>query len=497
MIGVVELRDRCSHTRLFEARTLPASTNTVTLVVVLLAAAASLSPAMLPRSAWVQGIFTGILVVLALATRRGVILLAGHARRRGSGYPDGPVPRPLPAPLPTRLPARQVIAAGSVGAAGLLLVATLVAAHRWQNALRAATGMPPVGLDYWRTVTVVATALTLAVIGTRQWIRRPHRWSRVLAAPAAMVVLVVAGTALFTTSSAAADNSIAPGPTRSGSLASAVALDDLPRHGRTFVTDGPDDQIRIYVGPDSADDPSARAALAIAELDRTGAWDRPVILVAVPTGSGWVDTHALAGFTERFGPDTAVVSAAYSGLPSWLAAVVSRDEAIATTTELLAAVERRVAALPVNRRPAFLLYGQSLGAVAGAEAARRSSDTAAGGHLCAQFLVGPPVGTPITPTANVLANASDPVVVWSPRLLVAPPSPTVRRDDAPRPGWLPILGFLQTSVDLLSALDPGPGHGHRYGVDQIDGPLYCAPEPVAAPTVSAAPLATSNAAATR
>ncbi|MQY23284.1 hypothetical protein NRB20_64120 [Nocardia sp. RB20] len=37
---------------------------------------------------------------------------------------------------------------------------------------------------------------------------------------------------------------------------------------------------------------------------------------------------------------------------------------------------------------------------------------------------------------------------------------------APHPPWIPIVGFLQTSVDLLAALTPTPGHGHRYGTDQ-------------------------------
>lgn len=491
MIGSVELRDRWSHKSFFDFRTRVANLNISTMIVVLVAAAASLSPAMLPRPAWVQGMFTGVLVLFGLAAGRGAAQLAQWLRPTPDARVIG---NPRAAPL-DRVPGMR---AGTAGAAAFLLIATLVAAHRWQNGLREAIGAPMIGIDYWQTVIVVATASVLGVVGATRWMRRPRSRTRSLVTLAAAVVtLVVAGTVLVPTSPASADNTVVPGPTRSGSVDSVVRLDDLRGHGRTFVTGGPAEQIRVYVSPDTAADPSRRAALALEELDRTRAWDRPLILVAVPTGSGWVDTRALEGFTDRFGADTAVVAAAYSRLPSWLASVVSRRDAITTTTELLAGIERRVEALPVDRRPAVLLYGQSLGAVAGAEAARLLANDANAAPLCAQFLVGPPMGTPIAARANVLANSSDPVVVWSPKLLVSPPVSTARRDDAPQPGWLPILGFLQTSVDLLSALAPGPGHGHQYGTDQVDGPLYCTPDPVTAPTVSAAPLATSNAAATR
>lgn len=493
MIGTVELRDRWSHKGFVDRVIRNASTNTSTVVVVCVTAAASLSPAMLPRSAWLQGIFTGVLLLLGLATARGAMALVRCAvvvtfdRKRSS----------------TRMPILRRstdIRVGMCCLAVVLLMAAVIAAHRWQNSLRDATGSARIGPGYWNTVAVVAAAVVLGVVAGSRWLRRPRSWTRSLAAPAGgMVALVVAGTTLIPSSTASAVQvpvSAMYAPT-DRVAASAVSIDDLRAHGRTFVTGGPSEQIRVYVSPETAADPARRAALAIAELDRTRAWERPVILVAVPTGSGWVDTRALAGFTERFGRGTAVVAAAYSSLPSWLASVVSRRDAIATTTALLRGIEQRIETLPTDRRPAVILYGQSLGAVAGAEAVRRLQGAGIDSRLCAQFLVGPPMGTPIAATANVLANSSDPVVIWSPRLLLSPPAPPAGHDDAPRPGWLPILSFLQTSIDLLSALAPGPGHGHQYGTDQVDGPLDCTPEPAAGPAASAAPLATSNAAATR
>ncbi|MCE5288254.1 MAG: alpha/beta-hydrolase family protein [Nocardiaceae bacterium] len=67
-------------------------------------------------------------------------------------------------------------------------------------------------------------------------------------------------------------------------------------------------------------------------------------------------------------------------------------------------------------------------------------------------------------------NSSDPVVTWSPAVLVVPPSrPTgcvIEGGRSPRPAWLPVVTFLQTSVDLLLATDNPPGFGHRYDEHQ-------------------------------
>ena len=68
-------------------------------------------------------------------------------------------------------------------------------------------------------------------------------------------------------------------------------------------------------------------------------------------------------------------------------------------------------------------------------------------------------------------TVGDPVIRWRPSLLWSPPDLSRARVDAPLPAWLPVIGFLQTTVDLLFALDAAPGHGHRYGPDQA----RCAP----------------------
>ena len=34
------------------------------------------------------------------------------------------------------------------------------------------------------------------------------------------------------------------------------------------------------------------------------------------------------------------------------------------------------------------------------------------------------------------------------------------------PQWIPVVSYLQTTVDLMSAQNAPTGHGHRYGADQ-------------------------------
>lgn len=82
------------------------------------------------------------------------------------------------------------------------------------------------------------------------------------------------------------------------------------------------DPIRIYVGVNSADDPVARAGLALAELRRTGAFDRSTLVIATPTGTGWVDPSASAPLEHLLHGDFATMAVQYSYLPSWLSLLV-------------------------------------------------------------------------------------------------------------------------------------------------------------------------------
>ena len=62
------------------------------------------------------------------------------------------------------------------------------------------------------------------------------------------------------------------------------------------ATAGPGDTvvqpIRAYVGLQTVDGVDERAALAVEELERTGAFDRSVLVIATVTGTGWINPVA-------------------------------------------------------------------------------------------------------------------------------------------------------------------------------------------------------------
>ncbi|SDD76669.1 alpha/beta-hydrolase family protein [Rhodococcus tukisamuensis] len=417
----------------------------------------SLAPSLLPRSATVQAVATGVLAALGWA------LAAAWRRRpwqRGAGA-DG----------------RGRLPAALIGAAAVAVA--LVGADRWQGTLRAALDRPAIGPGYWLEVFSGAGALTLAaalvVTAVAAGCRRLGR-VRVTA----MVLTLATATALWLgpaaagaleRSYAAANSAVdaaLPQPVSSTLSGSADSLSEwrtLGANGRKFVA-GPTapGAVRTYVGLDAAPGLDARVALAVRELERAGGLQRAAVVVAVPTGSGWIDGGAVTGFERRFGGDVATVGVQYSTTPSWVTFLFGRRDAEQSARALFDAVSARIGQLPAGERPKLYAYGQSLGAVGASAIFRGGDDLRA--RSCGALYAGPPAGAVNTDGAVVLANASDPVVSWSPGLLVRPPDLPPVRADAPVPPWLPVASFVATTVDLLTALDTSPGHGHRYGTDQ-------------------------------
>jgi uncharacterized membrane protein len=71
-----------------------------------------------------------------------------------------------------------------------------------------------------------------------------------------------------------------------------------------------------------------------------------------------------------------------------------------------------------------------------------------------------------------LQNASDPIVWWSPRLLLDRPDWLTgdrAPDVSPSMVWLPVVSFWQVTADLVFATGVPDGHGHRYEADYVDG----------------------------
>jgi len=303
---------------------------------------------------------------------------------------------------------------------------------------------------------------------------------------------------------------------------SAVRWEDLGSDGRAFIAGVPSrerlsefrsddlaDPIRVYAGVDSSPDAQVRADLAVRDLEAFGAFERSVLLVATSTGTGLVDQLAIEPVELMYGGNTAVVSTQYSHLPSWLSFLVDQDRAREAGRVLFDAVYSRWSALPQASRPTLLVFGESLGAY-GAESAFTGVTDMVNKTDGAMF-VGPPQQSPVhraetagrdpgspqwqpvvdsgttlrfgslptdldtpggtwpAPRLVYLQNASDPVVWWSPELLLERPDWLAEPrgpDVSPHMRWWPILTFLQLSGDMMDSTSVPMGHGHVYGSRQ-------------------------------
>jgi uncharacterized membrane protein len=165
--------------------------------------------------------------------------------------------------------------------------------------------------------------------------------------------------------------------TVSGGPASAVAWPSLSREGVRFVnlaltrqeiadvTGVPIAQVkapvRAFAGLASGQTVDVRVDLVMEDLDRLGAFDRSVLCVASPTGSGYVNYVAIETLEYLTRGDCATVALQYSLRPSFLSldrVAMGREQ----NRALLHALERRLQGLPEGRRPRLVGLGESLGA---------------------------------------------------------------------------------------------------------------------------------------
>jgi uncharacterized membrane protein len=166
-----------------------------------------------------------------------------------------------------------------------------------------------------------------------------------------------------------------PAASVSGSLDSHVRYDTLARQGRRYVwtvttverieeTMGEPAKhmpVRVYVGLDSAPDEQARVDLAMAELERTNAFDRAYLMIVSPTGTGYVNYAAVSALEFLSRGDCATVAMQYAARPS----VLSLDrvaEGRSHARLLVDAIHARLADLPRGQAPTVVLFGESLGA---------------------------------------------------------------------------------------------------------------------------------------
>ncbi|MGD9621632.1 MAG: alpha/beta-hydrolase family protein [Mycolicibacterium sp.] len=311
-----------------------------------------------------------------------------------------------------------------------IAIATLLVAANWQRDIDALMGMPPMVTVAYSRAGLIGLAIFVTVLLIARGLRRAARYiarllSERLHAPSAVAhmvapLVVAIGIAIFFNQVILASSSDAarrvfgaqnngteagvaqpPEAKRSGSPASASTWASLGLQGRAFVDGGlrpaelakangapAREPIRVYAGLQSSRDTAARVNLVLAELDRTKAWDRQILVVAGTTGTGWVNPVMAQSIELMYNGDSAITAMQYSFLPSWISFLVDRAAAAAAGDALLNGIHRRWTQLPENRRPRLVIYGESLGSQS-AEAAydnlgelRRSVDGA--------LFVGPP-----------------------------------------------------------------------------------------------------------
>lgn len=162
-------------------------------------------------------------------------------------------------------------------------------------------------------------------------------------------------------------------PTVSGGEGSFVPLSALDREGRKFLGLAVPPQeiesvmgrpakspIRVYVGLESAPGPAERVELAVAELERLGAFQRRRILVSCPSGAGFVTPVPVEAEEYMSRGDLASVAVQYNNRRSHR----SLDKApVGTmTTRLLLRELRRRIDVEKSPRPELVVYGESMGA---------------------------------------------------------------------------------------------------------------------------------------
>jgi uncharacterized membrane protein len=494
--------------------------------------AASLTPSLLPRSFLTQGVLSGC----SFAAGYGI----GVFGRWLWAYMELPQPK-------GRL-LRVVKLAAATGCA-VVAVIFLWQAARWQNSIRELMQLEPVDTAHPLEVALIALAvfailvalarlfqLTLRFVTIRVDRFLPRRVSHVIGVIAAVALFwsVINGV-LFRVALGVADASyreldklIEPeteqpaDPLKTGSSASLLAWHELGRAGREFISSGPTreeistfsgrnslEPIRVYVGLRSAETPEARAKLALEELKRVGGFDRSVLIVITPTGTGWVDPAALDSVEYLHDGAVASVALQYSYLGSWLYLLAGVDYGADAARALFKEIYEYWTTLAKDRRPRLYLHGLSLGA----KNSEQSTDLieVLGDPFAGALWSGPPYssrlwrsltdrrnpGSPAwlprfrdgsfvrfmnqhgetaghdsTPNAAwgpmrvvYLQYASDPVTFFEYRSFYREPDwmlPPRGPDVSPQLRWYPVVTFLQLMADKFMATSAPIGYGHVY-----------------------------------
>ncbi|MDQ6436030.1 alpha/beta-hydrolase family protein [Mesorhizobium sp. LHD-90] len=490
--------------------------------------AASLTPSLVPRSFLLQGVLSGC----SLAAGYGI----GVFLRWLWSWLELP-----------KFPPRVDLAIKLVVAAIFAVVAVrfLWKAAEWQNSIRSLMGMEPVDTAHPFKVGLIALAVFVVLIGIARLFNLvfgflSRRIGGFASRPVANIVGAVIAVSLFwtivdgvllkaglrvadssfrTMDALVEDASARPtDPNKTGSEVSLIDWEGIGRAGRAFVAQGPTgdeiktflgrdaaEPLRVYAGLNSAETPEERAKLALAELKRVGGFDRSVLIVITPTGTGWVDPQAMNTVEYLHGGDVASVAIQYSYLASWLSLLVEPEYGNEAARALFTEVYGYWTTLPRDKRPRLYLYGLSLGALN----SQRSADLfdVLGDPLQGALWSGPPFpssmwnsvtrrrepgspawlprfgnGSVVRFTAQkdaldipgaewgplrivYLQYASDAITFFEPASAYSEPAWMVGQrgpDVSSELHWYPLVTFFQLLLDVMTATTTPMGYGHVY-----------------------------------
>ncbi|EWT00727.1 membrane protein [Intrasporangium oryzae NRRL B-24470] len=348
--------------------------------------ALSLTPSLLPRSGYVQGIASGVTVMVGYGL--------GASLQWVWDYLEIPKPTGRVRTVIVRILVALGLWAAVFG--GWRLVG-------WQNEIRGVYGMEPVSPTVWPVIIVVTFIVANLVLVVARSVRLlfqtvirflgrllPRRLAVVLGTSVLLLVMWLLWSGVLVNGFFAATNALfAPrdttltlgvaqpaAPERSGSPQSLTKWEQLGRQGRSFVASGPTvadldaangggakEPIRVYVGLASADTVQRRADLLLQELKRTGAFNRKILVVATTTGTGFLDMNGVDPIEYIWNGDTAIAGVQYSYLPSWISLLADQDAVRETSRTVFDTVHGYWSTLPAASRPRLYLYGLSLGSL--------------------------------------------------------------------------------------------------------------------------------------
>ncbi|MCP3370387.1 alpha/beta hydrolase [Bradyrhizobium cajani] len=490
--------------------------------------AAALTPTLVPRSYLTQGALAGACFAIGY--------LAGNLWRWLWHYLELPEPSAR-----LRSIANALIAAGCL----IVVIICLWRAAEWQNSIRSVMEIAPVETAHPLKVSAVALVtfivfLALArlfivisrflAVRTMRFI--PRKVANVIGVViAGLLFWSIANNFLIRTAFNALDSSFRefdalfeperPQPTdpgRTGSAASLVKWKELGRMGRRFIASGPraaeisavteqaaQEPVRVYVGLGGADTAQARARLALDELKRQHGFDRAILVVITPTGTGWIDPSAMDAVEYLHHGNVASVAVQYSYLNSPLSLLFQPEYGAEAARALFSEIYGYWTTLPKDRRPRLYLHGLSLGALNSEQSAELFETI--GDPIAGALWSGAPFASRIWRSVTANRNQGSPAWLpefrdgrfvrfmnqngatvppdtpWGPMRVVylqyasdaitffayrdayqAPAWMTSPRgpDVSPELRWYPIVTMLQLALDMAVATNTPMGFGHVY-----------------------------------